>query len=234
MINRQEILRELDCEAESYVFPMLDNGYYHHGDQKLTIFRDGNKWAILLEILAYHNHEICLNGITTIANVFGNCLTGWNDNDSFYYFANNDGIDAFLYDETNNVSYLNPAAKTIKVRDVIVPIIFDRNHYLSKNIVLEHDDKITPWEFMRGLIPEFSNLFWLTREDIANKIPIDLPVFMVLVDWHHPDLLEDEKPSDTETFRLLADVIVTGDKSLYHTDEINNTHWTNWPKGGQI
>jgi hypothetical protein len=52
MIDRQEILQQLDTEAESYVFPMLDNGYYYHGDQKLTIFRDEKRWAILLEVLA--------------------------------------------------------------------------------------------------------------------------------------------------------------------------------------
>jgi hypothetical protein len=95
MINKQEILRQLDIEAESYDFPMLDNGYYYHGDQKLTIFRDADRWAILLEVLAYNNHSDGLDGITTIANVFGNCLTGWNDNDNFNYFADDNGIETF-------------------------------------------------------------------------------------------------------------------------------------------
>src|SRR5688572_9218795 len=112
MLDKQEILRQLDTEAESYVFPMLDNGYYYHGDQKLTIFRDENRWAILLEVLAYHNHMSGLDGITTIANVFGNCLTGWNDNDNFSYFASDNGTETFLYDEINYVPYLNPRASS--------------------------------------------------------------------------------------------------------------------------
>jgi hypothetical protein len=91
-----------------------------------------------------------------------------------------------------------------------------------------------PWEFMRGLIPEYSYLFWLTAEEISKKIPSDLPVFMTLDNWHHPDLVKDEYPSDTETFQQLADVLVTGDKNLYNTNEINNTHWINWPTGGTL
>lgn len=232
MINKEEILRQLDSEAESYVFPMLDNGYYFHGDQKLTIFRDEKRWAILLEILAYNNHLDGLEGITTVAAVFGNCLTGWNDNDNFNYFANDSQIKAFIYDENNYPSYLNPLAKTIKVKEIEIPIIFDLEHYKIKKIDFEFVNKITPWEFMRGLIPEHSHLFWLTREEISKKIPIDLPTFMILDNWHHPDLVVGEMPSDTETFRQLANVILNGDKNLYNTSEVNNTHWSNWPEGG--
>lgn len=234
MIDRNEILHQLDTEAESYVFPMLDNGYYYHGDQKLTIFRTEKNWAILLEVLAFNNHEINIDGITTIANVFGNCLTGWNDNDNFNYFASDNGVETFLYDETNNVSYLNGIATGIKVRDTVVPIQFDKEYYLKKGIVLEFENKIKPWEFLRGLIPEQSNLFWLTRQEISKKIPVDLPEFMTLTNWHHPDLRLGEKPSEMETFQQLTDAIVTGDKTLYNTKEINNTHWTNWPEGGAL
>ena len=234
MIDREEILYQLDTEAESYVFPMLDNGYYYHGDQKLTIFRDQERWAILLEVLAFNNHESSINGITTIANVFGNCLTGWNDNDNFNYFASDNGVDTFLYDETKYVPYLNDKASSIKVRDTIIPIQFDKAHYLGKGINLEFENKVTPWEFLRGLIPKQSNLFWLTRQEISKKIPLDLPEFMMLSNWHHPDLVSAEKPSNMETFQQLADVIVTGDKTLYNTSEINNTHWANWPEGGAL
>ena len=232
MIDKEEILYQLDTEAESYIFPMLDNGYYYHGDQKLTIFRDEKRWAILLEVLDFNNHENNINGITTIANVFGNCLTAFNDNDNFKYFASDNGIETFLYDEVNHIPYLNNKAISIKVRDTILPIQFNKEHYQKKYIELEFENKITPWEFLRGLVPEYSNLFWLTRQEISNKIPIDLPEFMTLTEWHHPDLIMSEKPSETETFQQLADVIVTGNKSLYNTKELINTHWINWPEGG--
>lgn len=234
MIDRKEILLQLDTEAENYVFPMLDNGYYYHGDQKLTILRDEKRWAILLEVLQYNNHKNNIDGITTIANVFGNCLTGLNDNDNFNFFASDNDVETFLYDEINYIPYLNDKATSIKVRDTLISIQFDKEYYLGKGIELEFQNRITPWEFLRGLIPEQSNLFWLTRQEISNKIPLDLPEFMTLTNWHHPDLAAGEKPSEVETFKQLADVIVTGDKMLYNTKEINNTHWINWPEGGAL
>lgn len=234
MISRQEILEQLDSAAGNFEFPMFDNGYYYHGDQKLTIFRDDNRWAILLETLAFNNHEFNIDGITLVADVFGNCLTGSNENDNFNYFVSDNGVETFLYDEINYVPYLNIEANNVKIRDKIIPIQFNKEHYLNKGIELEFENKITPWEFLRGLIPEQSNLFWLKREEISHKIPIDLPIFMTLSEWHHPDLAGEEKPSDTETFKQLADVIVTGDKTLYNTKEIINTHWTNWPEGGKL
>ena len=232
--DRQEILRQLDVEAESYVFPMLDNGYYYHGDQKMTIFRDDKRWAILLEVLAFNNHESGLEGITTIANVFGNCLIGWNDNDNFNYFASDNGVETFLANDIIYSPYLNPEAKSILVRGQEIPITFDRHHYKLKGIDFEHEDKIRPWEFLRGLIPKYSNLFWVTKEEISTKIPRDLPIFMTLDNWHHADLVVGEKPSETETFQQLAETIITGNKKLYNTTEINNTHWTNWLEGGTL
>jgi hypothetical protein len=234
MISKEEILNQLDSEAESYIFPMLDNGYYYHGDQKMTIFRDESRWAIILEIIAYNNHSDGIDGITTIASVFGNCLTGWNENDDFNYFASDHEEKAFLFDEANYVPYLNPDAKTIRIRSTEIPVIFESDHYTSKMISPQFENKITPWEFMRGLIPEYSPLFWLTPKEISKKIPADLPIFMILHNWHHPDLAAGEKPSETQTFQQLAEVITTGDKKLFQPDETNNTHWLNWPAGGTL
>jgi hypothetical protein len=112
--------------------------------------------------------------------------------------------------------------------------LFKTRIFRTQKSLQIHDLKASPWEFLRGLIPERSNLFWLTRQEIASKIPLDLPKFMTLTNWHNPDLAADEKPSETEMFQQLADVIVTGNKTLYNTKEINNTHWINWPRGGSL
>ena len=234
MIDKDEILHQLNAEAESYDFPMLDNGYYYHADQKMTIFRDEKRWAILIETLAYNNHQQDIEGITTVAAVFGNCLTGWNDNSNFHYFAADNRVEAFEFDEENEVVVLNEQADSIKVRNEVIPIQFDIEHYLAKGIKPENGDKIAPWEFLRGLVPAYSHLFWVTREEIANKIPLDLPVFMTLDSWHHPDLAAGELPGDKETFQQLADALVTGNKALYNTVEAVNTHWKNWPEGGTL
>lgn len=107
MIDRQDILRHLDGEAESFDFPMLDNGYYYHGDQKMTIFQDERGWAILLEILAYNTRDFGIDRITMVANVYGDCLTGWDDNDKFYCLAEDDEVETFLHDQADHLAICN-------------------------------------------------------------------------------------------------------------------------------
>lgn len=95
--NVKEILSQFDQEAESFTFPMLDNGYYYHGDQKLTIFRDMNKWAMSIETLAYNNLEQTIDGITTLVTVFGNCILTeeLNDNSNFFFFSEDNEFPTF-------------------------------------------------------------------------------------------------------------------------------------------
>ena len=46
-----------------------------------------------------------------------------------------------------------------------------------------------------------------------------LPLIFQLDDWYHPRLPEGEWPSRTETFRQIADVLITGDPSRYQPSE---------------
>jgi hypothetical protein len=230
------ILKRFDRAAENYEFPMLDNGYYFHGDQKLTLYRDPERWAMTIEALAFNNHELDIYGITNHVTVFGNCILSkkHNDNDNFFVFTEDDGVPAFVKDDNTYISYLNPEVKNIKVKNKLVPVIHDRQHYYAKGIILEYPDKIVNYEFMRGLIPDYSDLFWVTREEIANKIPLDLPVLMTLREWYHPDLVMEEMPGKNETFQQLAAVIASGDISAYSPTRTANTHWRNWPEGGAL
>lgn len=115
----KEILSQFDQEAESFSFPMLDNGYYYHGDQKLTIYQDAKRWAMSIEVLAYNNHQLSLDGITTHISIFGNCILTekLNDNNNFFYFAEDDQIPTFIDDDNLYISFLNPEAQNITVRN---------------------------------------------------------------------------------------------------------------------
>src|SRR3982751_1612252 len=144
----KEILRQFDQEAESFTFPMLDNGYYYHGDQKLTVYRDVDRWAMSIETLAFNNHEQTIDGITTHVAVFGNCILTkeLNDNNNFFFFAEDSGVPTFLEDDEIYISYLNPEAKSIKVREQTVPAVHEIQYYYSKGIELEYPDKVVNYE----------------------------------------------------------------------------------------
>ncbi len=236
-IDHANIFKTWDLGARQGCFPMLDNGYYYHADQKLTIFRDDTRWAILIELLQFNNHLADLEGIFTVAWFFKDGLITPKSNvlrPDFFEFAANADTEAFLQDETAYFSYLNPDAVSIKVKGIILPIPQNLSHYAAKGIEPAVQGKIMPWEFLRGLVPEHSHQFWLGPNEIADQIPTDLPVLLTLHDWHHPDIANREKPSASETFLQLLKVIETGDVTHYSPTKPANTHWKNWPGGGSL
>ncbi|MDT5027302.1 MAG: hypothetical protein QOE61_3728, partial [Micromonosporaceae bacterium] len=48
------------------------------------------------------------------------------------------------------------------------------------------------------------------------------------------DLAGGEVPSGTDTFKQIAEVVATQDPGRYHPTQPANTHWSNWPDGGNV
>lgn len=69
---------------------------------------------------------------------------------------------------------------------------------------------------------------------MRRRIPVDLPEVLRLDQWNHPDLVSGLRPSDSETFHQIADVLATGDLSRYAPSLPPNTHWSNWPESGSL
>ena len=229
----KEILAYLDrCD-----FPMLDNGYYYHVDQQLSVLQDNSEWVMILQILAFNNHELDVNGVTTIVYTYGSFIEESEalTDKSFYKKASNHEID-FLVEETEMFdSYLNPKAKHISVNDQLVPIEHDRIKYREKGIELEDDEKIRPWEYLRFIAPKYAEKFWINREELREKIPLNMKEIITLKNWNHPDNIE-TGPSDMDTFQILARMLYEEDyeKVEILQNEPGNTHWKNWPMGGTL
>jgi hypothetical protein len=57
---------------------------------------------------------------------------------------------------------------------------------------------------------------------------------MQLDEWFHPDIANDEKPSENETFQFIANVLESGSSDCYQPTKSPNNHWSNWPDGGRL
>jgi hypothetical protein len=80
-----------------------------------------------------------------------------------------------------------------------------------------------------ALVEQHRDELLATHDEVARFFPRGLPPELLVVDeWRHVDLSGDEKPSQSETFQMLANVIAVGDPSLYKPTEQPNTHWSNW------
>lgn len=228
----QEILDQLDRCAQENSFPMLDNGYVYPVDVHLTAYRDVTRWAIIIQDIGVHNHAWQHDRIQNCLSCFGNCLMlppGWN-NESFLFPAS-EGLDSPTFAD-DNVWLIHPEATTIQIRDVRVPIPRDEQFYVQKGIEHELPPQITVIEMIRSLFPEYRHLFLATEREIRQHMPANLPLLLELTAWYHPNLGEEELPSQTSTFQMIAKVLETGDAHYYRPRVAPNTHWSNWPDGG--
>jgi len=238
--TREEILSQLDDCAHGYEFPMLDNGYNYPADVRLSAYRDEMRWAIIIEDLNCHNRAYQHDAFSHCAYCFGNCLKGspglgkdftssTSDSPNESIFV--DGDDSV---EENGSAIVRSDLKEILIRDQIVPVDLTPENLLAKGIALEEAPIIHDYELLRSLLPENRDLLLATEEELHQHVPSDLPLLLRLDEWHHPDLSGDELPSESETFQMIADVLVTGNINRYSPTKAPNTHWSNWPEGGTL
>ena len=248
-LTPRAILDVLDDAAAGFAFPMLDNGYVYPVDIRLSAYGDGARWAIVFEwmgvdnrALEFHNSLYC----------YGNCLIPqrsekdfvspaayqtWRARNAFqetvFLGPVDDGPSAPLLGEDTGLE-VNPAATDLRIRERVVPIPRDPTLYRARGIRLRHPLRIELYELMRYLLPDHRDLLVASEQEIHQIVPPDLPRLLRLDEWRHPDLVEDQRPSALKTFRMIAQVLVTGDPSEYEPPRRANTHWSNWPEGGTL
>jgi hypothetical protein len=232
--TKEEILNQLDEHAREFTFPMLDNGYVYLADTRLTAYRDEFRWALLIEVLGAHHRAGGYDGINNCLHCYGNCLScpvGTANENILAFLGDGEGVR--LFDEEYQW-YVNRAAHSLRLRESLIPLNLDENFLTSKEIVPEEAPQITGAELLRSLVPEFSGLLFAAESELRQRVPSDIPMILRLEEWNHPDLVADELPSHNETFQMIADVLVSGNSSLYKPTREPNTHWRNWPEGGSL
>src|ERR1700722_9692153 len=126
IFTHQEILDQLDRYAgkEEYQFPILDHGYYYPIGARMSAFRDQQCWAIIYEALGYNPRS---DGHAVLAiHPFGNCLKSQSTpHEADFPNATSDGPEGPTFIEPEGTFWLSSDAKTIRVRDQLVPVEHD-------------------------------------------------------------------------------------------------------------
>jgi hypothetical protein len=212
--SAERILAQLDQAAADFVFPMLDNGYVHLVDTRLHAFADAERWALVLEVVGYSYRSTALDNAL---HIYGEPLARppGTSNDDFLFPVDSDPADdASPTGVREGLTHL-----TVRGQQVALPA------------------RAEPWDLpalYRSLVPEHRDLLFATQEELRSRVPAGIPRLLQLEAWHHPDLAKGERPSQSETFVQLAQVIARRDPSLYRPTREPNTHWSNWPDGGSL
>ncbi len=233
-VIRDEVLRQLDQSAGAFNFLMLDNGYDYPAAARLSAYSDGNRWAIVIEGLGYHNRCNFHEAIQDVLYLFGNVLSNppGTSNEGILY-PTSDPLDGPLFDEEYGWT-VREGMTHIRIRDHLIPIQLDPDSMRALGVELQFPPAVGGHELLRSLVPQHRDRLLATEEDLHERVPTSLPLVLRLDEWHHPDLAGGEIPSKNETFCMVADVIASADHSHYRPTCGPNTHWSNWPDGGSL
>ncbi len=224
---------------------MLDNGYVYLAATRLSLYRSSEDWAMVIEVFGFSPRS----GVPdTHIYSFASSLAHRQPPANFAsrkgydnYIANNPNNESrFIYPMTEgpwideqNTEFVAVEANRIQVRseDIRIPS-FDE--YKQYGIALAESPRVHIFELCRYLAEISRKALLATPEEKRINVPAELEQIMELDEWHHPNVVALEHPSETETFRQLAEVLATGNVGLYRPSESPNTHWRNWPDGGTL
>jgi len=243
MDSAAQILTVLDSCSDSHAFPMLDNGYIYLAATRLSLFRSKTDWAMVIETFGFspragipnlavstfaselHDRDLPSNYVSEAA--YSNYLTHHPHDESRYFEPIADGPwldEEFVAEDSGLV---------LQVRDRELPVP-DRSEYRIHGIELSDPERICVFELCRYVAAIARDSVLATNDERRVSVLPEMHQVMLLDEWHHPNLVEDERPSQVGTFQQLAQVLSSGDPRYYKPSTPANTHWRNWPEGGSL
>jgi hypothetical protein len=158
------------------------------------------------------------------------------------YLANNPNNDSrFVYpidagdwqdDQDNEI--VAEDAREVFVRGQKQPMP-SLDEYMQRGITVENPPRVRVFELCRFLADIARDSVLANAKERRISVLPDMTQILQLEEWHHPNVVEDDdRPSGSETFQQLAQVLATGNLEFYRPSRPANTHWRNWPEGGLL
>ena len=239
------ILSILDRCCDAYSFPMLDNGYVYLARTRLSLYRSAADWAMVIEVFGF-SPRLALPD--THIHTFASRL---NNRDQPEQYVSQEAYERYLANNPNNESrFIFPVdegswqdqrdcelvaedANEVPVRGEALPLP-PLDEYARHNIVLEKPPRVRVFELCRFLAETAPEQVLGTPAEQRISVLPEMTQVLQIEEWHHPNLVADDRPSGSDTFQQLAQVLATGDVRFYRPTRPPNTHWRNWPEGGLL
>jgi hypothetical protein len=218
------ILGQLDIAAVAGRFPDFDHPYVKPVTSQLRVYIDDVDCCIVLEIFGVDIREGWSDCIIDSVFFFGSKSLLVENGFELLYYPVKDQEDLFCHE---NVQAFNTDAKFVRVGMQLIDLsVINIEHLALEN------DCLPVADLLRELSKYYEDIWFCPEQEINQIIPEKLVKVLQLREWYHPRLSDGTLPSETETFKLIADVIFAGDSTLYQPTSKANTHWSNWPQAG--
>lgn len=222
-----DIISLLDECAENYNFPILNNVDIDLAGIRLTAFRGTDEWLVVFEEIEVFRRQSFVNGLFA----YGNKLSkvGVQGSDDLVLLAS---AGAPLWDEVGDFQ-LDPRDFRIRASHSGTEYHFtpSAQDYHRAGVDLNGDGEAAA-KVLRFLVHEIPTELYASDDRLLSLCGRGetLTRFLQLEGWRHPDIADDELPSDSPCFQSLANALVTGDPAAYECDPAEwNTHWSAWP-----
>jgi uncharacterized protein DUF7003 len=245
-IEAGHILSVLDRCCDVFTFPMLDNGYVCLAATRLSLYRTAVDWAMVIEVFEFSPRA----GLPdTHIHTFASSLYNRDAPEKYVnqeayerYLANNPNNDSrFVYpieagdwqDDQNDEIVAEDATEVI-VRGQRQPIP-SLDECVKRGITIENPPRVRVFELSRFLADVARDSVLATAKERRISVPPDMKQILQFEEWHHPNVVDDDdRPSGSETFQQLAQVLATGNVAFYRPARRPNTPGRNWPEGGLL
>ena len=222
---------------------MLDNGYVYLAATRLSVFRSPDDWAITIEVFGFSPRSgIPDTHIYTFAGELHNrrSCEKWEKPEAYeLYLINNPHNESrFIYPVAEgdwmDGEFVATNASEVMLRGELLPLPTVKE-LKERGIEVEDEKEIRIFELCRFLANIRRREVLANAEELRVNVGSHLGQVLQLDEWNHPDVVDSKcRPSGSETFQQLAEVIVTGDVHKYRPTLSSNTHWKNWPDGGTL
>lgn len=217
-----EILETLDSHAEDMDFPTFENSNFPAVDMRLTVFRDDKEWLFAFEVIAFANSQ---NLFVNLIYTYGNQLS----KQGMQFVHEIKSVENLNISQDTEEQFVSKFSFGSSFDGQVKDFVFSRNDYEIAGVDLTCGDPIELL-LLKLLTSVASHDLFLSSDVLLKTLgKEEIAEFMKLEDWEHPDILNDELPSQSECFKSLAKALMHNERELYFcpSDKIN-THWSFW------
>jgi hypothetical protein len=223
----------------------LEHGYCETAGNRIHLFADSSRWAIVFEKSGYQNRS---SSAEIELDYVGNCIKYPIDEyPERNYITNSSRVILIEPAEFERVEkkegkgvetfeLIDQNVNEIKVRDKMIPFNNNYKEYEKVGIKIRQYDNpqhlIGFGDFIRYLNEINPAIISANEDDIRKHIPMDLPKLLTINEFHFNSVYDKSVPPGMqETYKLIAKVLVTRDKMNWKPTQKNNNHWKNWESG---
>ena len=222
MLRPASILGVLDKAGPAY-FPAINDARLFVAASRLTGLRAtvGDDWAVAIERFGFLPNLVGDDRLVTIVSILGSRVS----------------------DKPVTSTSLHPIkampgrslfAKTVGNSDLVpddpLRILIRTIPYAlpSSNLKTSKRKTIDGVSFARAVAALCGGTVLATEEELSMAAGGGFQVVARALSWEHPDIFERELPSHTESFRSLAQAIVSRDPLKFDPGREPNSHWKHW------